>query len=396
MKSLSEALRGASQKQNMNFVDENKIYYKDIDELYPNPHNEKFYNKITKENIQDLKQSILTLGGITNPLTVTEHSDGKLYIVSGNRRREAIKQLFEEGLIKDKKVPYKIKIFQNEEDELKTIILLNTQRKKSIFEERNEYIFLFDMFKKEKQIMNISGDTRDYVAKKIGISPVMLQRYLNLDKLAIEIQNAINNQDISFSAGIEFLGVDKDIQIKIFNKLKEENNLKVGAIRLLKKESSKSNTIDNNLSDVNNNLVNTDNAINNTDEDMFIEENNALSDTSNDAGEDMFIEENNALSDTSNNTDEHMQKKNIFEGVISDLKPFIKEDDIHIRENNKSNNSEDNDSSNVKDLSYGKQFWKRQIESFLELIKKDGNDIDVKDKEDCILTGKKLIETLTK
>ena len=396
MKSLSEALRGASQKQNMNFVDENKIYYKDIDELYPNPHNEKFYNRITKENIQDLKQSILTLGGITNPLTVTEHSDGKLYIVSGNRRREAIKQLFEEGLIKDKKVPYKIKIFQNEEDELKTIILLNTQRKKSIFEERNEYIFLFDMFKKEKQIMNISGDTRDYVAKKIGISPVMLQRYLNLDKLAIEIQNAINNQDISFSAGIEFLGVDKDIQIKIFNKLKEENNLKVGAIRLLKKESSKSNTIDNNLSDVNNNLVNTDNAINNTDEDMFIEENNALSDTSNDAGEDMFIEENNALSDTSNNTDEHMQKKNIFEGVISDLKPFIKEDDIHIGENNKSNNSEDNDSSNVKDLSYGKQFWKRQIESFLELIKKDGNDIDVKDKEDCILTGKKLIETLTK
>ena len=415
MKSLSEALRGASQKQNMNFVDENKIYYKDIDELYPNPHNEKFYNRITKENIQDLKQSILTLGGITNPLTVTEHSDGKLYIVSGNRRREAIKQLFEEGLIKDKKVPYKIKIFQNEEDELKTIILLNTQRKKSIFEERNEYIFLFDMFKKEKQIMNISGDTRDYVAKKIGISPVMLQRYLNLDKLAIEIQNAINNQDISFSAGIEFLGVDKNIQIKIFNKLKEENNLKVGAIRLLKKESSKSNTIDNNLSDVNNNLVNTDNAINNTDEDMFIEENNALSDTSNDAGEDMFIEENNALSDTSNdagedmfieennalsdtsnNTDEHMQKKNIFEGVISDLKPFIKEDDIHIRENNKSNNSEDNDSSNVKDLSYGKQFWKRQIESFLELIKKDGNDIDVKDKEDCILTGKKLIETLTK
>ena len=396
MKSLSEALRGASQKQNMNFVDENKIYYKDIDELYPNPHNEKFYNRITKENIQDLKQSILTLGGITNPLTVTEHSDGKLYIVSGNRRREAIKQLFEEGLIKDKKVPYKIKIFQNEEDELKTIILLNTQRKKSIFEERNEYIFLFDMFKKEKQIMNISGDTRDYVAKKIGISPVMLQRYLNLDKLAIEIQNAINNQDISFSAGIEFLGVDKDIQIKIFNKLKEENNLKVGAIRLLKKESSKSNTIDNNLSDVNNNLVNTDNAINNTDEDMFIEENNALSDTNNDAGEDMFIEENNALSDTSNNTDEHMQKKNIFEGVISDLKPFIKEDDIHIRENNKSNNSEDNDSSNVKDLSYGKQFWKRQIESFLELIKKDGNDIDVKDKEDCILTGKKLIETLTK
>lgn len=377
MKSLSEALRGASQKQNMNFVDENKIYYKDIDELYPNPHNEKFYNRITRENIQDLKQSILTLGGITNPLTVTEHSDGKLYIVSGNRRREAIKQLFEEGLIKDKKVPYKIKIFQNEEDELKTIILLNTQRKKSIFEERNEYIFLFDMFKKEKQIMNISGDTRDYVAKKIGISPVMLQRYLNLDKLAIEIQNAINNQDISFSAGIEFLGVDKDIQIKIFNKLKEENNLKVGAIRLLKKESSKSNTIDNNLSDVNNNLVNTDNAINNTDEDMFIEENNALS-------------------DTSNNTDEHMQKKNIFEGVISDLKPFIKEDDIHIRENNKSNNSEDNDSSNVKDLSYGKQFWKRQIESFLELIKKDGNDINVKDKEDCILTGKKLIETLTK
>ena len=288
-------------------------------------------------------------------------------------------------MIKDKKVPYKIKIFQNEEDELKTIILLNTQRKKSIFEERNEYIFLFDMFKKEKQIMNISGDTRDYVAKKIGISPVMLQRYLNLDKLAIEIQNAINNQDISFSAGIEFLGVDKDIQIKIFNKLKEENNLKVGAIRLLKKESSKSNTIDNNLSDVNN-----------TDEDMSIEENNVLSDTSNDAGEDMFIEENNALSDTSNDADEHMQKKNIFEGVISDLKPFIKEDDIHIRENNKSNNSEDNDSSNVKDLSYGKQFWKRQIESFLELIKKDGNDIDVKDKEDCILTGKKLIETLTK
>lgn len=42
---------------------------------------------------------------------------------------------------------------------------------------------------------------------------------------------------------------------------------------------------------------------------MSIEENNVLSDTSNDAGEDMFIEENNALSDTSNDADEHMQKK---------------------------------------------------------------------------------------
>ena len=383
--SLSEALKGASQKQNFDLVDEDKIYYKDADELYIHPLNGKFYKEITQDNIKDLKQSILELGGITNPLTVVKHNDGKLYIISGNRRRESIKELYREGLIKDKIVPYKIKVFDTEEDELKAIILLNTQRKKSILEERNEYLYLFKFYKKEKEKYNIKGDTRTYIAKKIGISRIMLQRYLNFDNLAEDIQIAVNNGELPFFTGLEFLGIDKEIQYKIYKKLKAEDNLTATKIRLSKKEYINANknegsiieSSDKKLTEIKNDIddVFNDNILNNSDVEPLVDELSENHTIDDDVFDDNILNNSdvessvNELSenhtiDDKNKNENTIENETSIESALKDYIPEI-EENINNRTVNYNISRLDNqyDENITKEInleeieSYGKRFW---------------------------------------
>ena len=424
--SLSEALKGASQKQNFDLVDEDKIYYKDADELYIHPLNGKFYKEITQDNIKDLKQSILELGGITNPLTVVKHNDGKLYIISGNRRRESIKELYREGLIKDKIVPYKIKVFDTEEDELKAIILLNTQRKKSILEERNEYLYLFKFYKKEKEKYNIKGDTRTYIAKKIGISRIMLQRYLNFDNLAEDIQIAVNNGELPFFTGLEFLGIDKEIQYKIYKKLKAEDNLTATKIRLAKKEYINANknegsiieSSDKKLTEIKNDIddVFNDNILNNSDVEPLVDELSENHTIDDDVFDDNILNNSdvessvNELSenhtiDDKNKNENTIENETSIESALKDYIPEI-EENINNRTVNYNISRLDNqyDENITKEInleeieSYGKRFWLRQIETLLDVIKRDDDisDDDIKNREDCIKVADELIKILTK
>ena len=403
MLNLGEALRNAGVKEK--FIDEDKIYFKDVDKLYPHPLNVKFYQEITNENITDLKQAILELGKVTEPLVVTKHTnDDKLYIVSGNRRREAVKSLYEEGLLKSKQVPYKLKIFENEEEEMRAIILLNTQRKKSFFEERNEYLYLYEFYKNEKKNKNIKGDTRDYVSERIGVSPAVLQRFLSLKKISKLIQEAINDKKIAYSIGIEFMGIDLSLQDNIFNRLENDDNLTIKNIRLIKKALKDGYTFDD------------------LDENYLVKEKHMHIDQNDQNNDDSLIDGNIEL--VKNENTEEIEENSIIKDETSDIikstdatqpNKFIPNDIPIINEDDEEENEENDDSrheiieniensekvENIENkenvfLNYGIDFWLRQIDSILSVtqISKDDSDKDKQNKLSCIKAGKILIGKL--
>lgn len=388
--SLSDVLRAAT--KNKNGIDENKVYFINADEIYPHPDNEKFYKKITTDNLTDLKESIIELNGVVEPLVVKKSEDYKLYIVSGNRRREAVLELFSEGRLKTKLVPYKIKQFKNKDEELKSIILLNSQRKKSILEEKNEIIFLYNFYKKEKEEKNIKGNTREYIAEKIGISQTKLQRYLSIDSLSEKLKEKLDSEEINFSVASEFVSIPKEIQDKILDKLMDEDNLTISSVRLAKKElTQKKEAEEENLEETSDRKPET---VNNKSEpekgsetNEETEENEAL-----DAGEigekinPEDLEKNIDINDYDDENDEKEDKED--EEIETYTKKMNSEDafDNYIAEENKAQKASDS----------AKSYWKNVIDTQLLVLKKSISDSinPLKDEENIrsiIDFGEKLI-----
>ena len=222
-------------QQEIDNINEDKVYYCDAKELNVHPQNVKFYNEITAENLTDLKPAILAYGKVAEPIIVTQKDDKK-YIIAGNRRKMAVEQLFNEGKLKSQQVPYKLKQYQNEDDELRDIILLNAQREKTVSERRNEINYLYDFYAKEKDVKNIKGNTRKYIADKIGISETLLQRYRDLDKLSNILQQKLDEEDISISMAMEFIPIgEANLQDAVYQFLVDNDDLSFNNLRKIKR-----------------------------------------------------------------------------------------------------------------------------------------------------------------
>ena len=222
-------------QQEIDNINEDKVYYCDAKELNVHPQNVKFYNEITAENLTDLKAAILAYGKVAEPIIVTQKDDKK-YIIAGNRRKMAVEQLFNEGKLKSQQVPYKLKQYQNEDDELRDIILLNAQREKTVSERRNEINYLYDFYAKEKDVKNIKGNTRKYIADKIGISETLLQRYRDLDKLSNILQQKLDEEDISISMAMEFIPIgEANLQDAVYQFLVDNDDLSFNNLRKIKR-----------------------------------------------------------------------------------------------------------------------------------------------------------------
>lgn len=407
--SLSAALRKAGSTQNS--IDENKIYFIDADEIQPHPDNEKFYKKIESENLKDLKESIAEMNGILEPLIVVKGKDDILYAISGNRRRAAVLELYNEGRLKSKQVPYKIKQFARSEDELKSIILLNSQRKKSILEEKNEIEFLYELYKKEKDDNNLKGNTRKYIADKIGISETKLQRYLNISKLSDKLKEKLDNGEINFSVATEFMSLDTKTQDKLIDELLSRNELVIDSIRKVKKVVNQGKKID----DI-------DSILNDTEEIKEIEENEEKLETKekNDTVSDIVSndEDNNSEADNTEEISEERKKENIAK--TTETEPMMYDDIASAHEENDLidsmadeadketaifsdevtvDNEEKNEAGDFlkEEFTDAGDYWRRIIEAHITALEKTLDDaIEQLDNEDNIKSiieyGEKLIK----
>lgn len=145
-----------------------------VEELKHHPKNKEIY---TLSAIEDLVSSIAEVG-LLQPLVVDKNN----YVISGNRRLEALKKLGWEWVeIK--------RVTATKKESEKLLVHHNKQRIKSCKELINEYKALYENIGKGQGRRTdltsdnvVKGSSRDLIAKELGLSSGQLQKLLYIEK----------------------------------------------------------------------------------------------------------------------------------------------------------------------------------------------------------------------
>lgn len=193
-----------------------QIEYIDLDMIDSDPNN--FYEL---SGIDELASNI-ALCGLQQPILVRPGENGRVTIVSGHRRRAALKKLVDEGGEKWKKAPC---IRQNpaESPELQELHLImgnsdtrqltpGDQRRQT---ERLE--FLFEELK--KQGYQIRGRIRDHVANITGLSKTKIgnQKVIS-ERLISNLKPAWENGTLAESSALRIAQETDSVQMKLLAK----------------------------------------------------------------------------------------------------------------------------------------------------------------------------------
>ena len=197
-------------------------------------------------DIEELANSILLVGLMSNLVVVYEPKEGKEYkLISGERRLEALKSLYEKGHKEYEHVTCQIKKEASEEEEEIEIIIANSSRVKTVNEMLQEEAKLKTNLQKMKQEgkqlkgYDLSkGRLRDVVASILGVSKTKVAQMENINNnLHNDFRKELDEGNINFATANEIAGIDKKKQQEIYEKTKDNiSGLKVQHIKDFKKE----------------------------------------------------------------------------------------------------------------------------------------------------------------
>lgn len=281
---------------------------------------------IENELVESIKKH-----GIIQPIVVKQNND-KYEIIDGNRRYYAA---IKAGLIK---IPA---LVRNDLDNVDRINLVDNLY--------NQELSPIEEAKKYKEILETSNMTQEELANSIGKSQSALANKLRLLNLPLEIQESLNNYEISERHARSLLTVkNKEQQLELLKKIKEE---KITVRELDSEIKNMSNMfIPEEFSNKNNNL-NQNNDINNNQSNMFIPNENNFNNQNNN----MFIPQDNVMNNNSNmfipnNIENNVNEQNMSSPTPIDLptnnggmNPFLTSDNyMPPMSNNSENNYDDN------------------------------------------------------
>ena len=187
----------------------------DIDDLVPSEDN--FYSMTA---IDSLKENIEEFG-LQQNLTVMRRADKKYEIISGHRRREACRQLVQEGKKKFRWLP--CRILPELSGTVKNILLItmNAETRDKTMADVTEAIerlkILYADYKKEHP--EFKGRIRDIIADDIGLSPATVGRHEKISKNLIpEAKEAYKAGDMNFTAAEEMAKMSAADQKAVYEK----------------------------------------------------------------------------------------------------------------------------------------------------------------------------------
>ncbi len=165
-----------------------KIYFLALYDLNANPMNQIYEDQDTKEDLDELIDSIRQTG-LQQPLTVSK-ADNSYVLLSGHRRIKALKILFEESaevryngiILSEDSIPVIIQYeYKTKEEQFKALIASNCYRHISKETNRkliNEAVKIYNSQISEGQID--PGRTRDNIAKLANVDGRTVQRYVDI------------------------------------------------------------------------------------------------------------------------------------------------------------------------------------------------------------------------
>lgn len=206
-----------------------------ISELYDSADN--FFSV---ENIDELAESILAQGRVKENLIVTPLSSGGYEIVSGHRRKAAVRLLLDEGENISEMLPCLVVNYDDHNAKMIDLIMMNiTQRKISDADLYTSFLALNKIFQEQKEKGVKFGKLREKIAESLNVSPAQIGKLQNIENHAVsELKEAVQNGDISISTANKIAKLDEDEQLEIINS-SELNELKSSDIRNPKTDKSK-------------------------------------------------------------------------------------------------------------------------------------------------------------
>jgi ParB family chromosome partitioning protein len=189
-----------------------KVEMLPVDKVLPNDKN---FFPVNDEEVALLMEDI-EWQGVKHNLVVKANGDGTYTIISGHKRREAVRRLVEvKGYTPI--LPCLVESYKSENEEKKALIKLNvTNRKLTDRDLMKSYEELRAIFEQEKSEKNVKGGIREIVAKALEVSNSQVRRIENINKHAIEeVKTLINEDKISINTAdkIAVLDVEKQKEI---------------------------------------------------------------------------------------------------------------------------------------------------------------------------------------
>lgn len=198
---------------------EPQLQYIDIDQL--DAHNANFYDV---SNLDTLADSI-AMDGLQQPLVVTPGQDGRYTVISGHRRRAAIRKLVEEEGREDlRRVPCLVRVYQSQAlAELQLIMANSTARVLTPAEVMHQAKRTEDLlYQLKEEGYSFPGRMRDQVAEACQVSASKLARLKVINaRLCSEYMELFNQNKMSEQVAYALAKLPQDFQRRIFKATKE-------------------------------------------------------------------------------------------------------------------------------------------------------------------------------
>ena len=181
----------------------------DIDELH-----ESAANFFEIERIEEFAYTILGQGGVKDNLVVRPLKSGGYEIISGHRRRAAVKYLLDHDEPISRLLPCLIQSYDDEDSMMLDLILMNVSaRQLSDRELWQSYEQLNTILQRKKEAGERFGRVRETIAKILGISPSQVGKLQNVERNAIEpVKETVANGEMSINTANAIAQLDEEQQ----------------------------------------------------------------------------------------------------------------------------------------------------------------------------------------
>ena len=181
----------------------------DIDELH-----ESAANFFEVERIEEFAYTILGQGGVKDNLVVRPLESGGYEIISGHRRRAAVKYLLDHDEPISRLLPCLIQSYDDEDSMMLDLILMNVSaRQLSDRELWQSYEQLNTILQRKKEAGERFGRVRETIAQILGISPSQVGKLQNVERNAIEpVKEAVANGEMSINTANAIAQLDEERQ----------------------------------------------------------------------------------------------------------------------------------------------------------------------------------------
>ncbi len=191
MKEVQISLLNTESYDTIDRARKSKIYFLALQDLSTNPLNWIYEDLDTKEDLDELIESIKDTG-LQQPLIASRSDNGGHILLSGHRRLKALKQLFSHGIevryndltITEDCIPVIVQyVYRTKEDQFKALVASNCYR--HIGKETNKKLIEEAVKIYNKQLSSgkmESGRTRDNIARIANVSGRSVQRYVDIGR----------------------------------------------------------------------------------------------------------------------------------------------------------------------------------------------------------------------